>query len=89
MSSHSRLLFSLPPVVAIVEVEDEVPIERTDAEALGDVAVEEVVPLVVVVADEEVAPLVFVVAGRKILHTFGWCSLLVFAIVSEYRKTQF
>ena len=68
-------MFSLPPAVAIVEVEDEVPIERMDAAVLEDVAV------------EEVAPLVFVVAGPKKLIIFGWCILLDFAIVSEYRVT--
>ena len=80
-------MFSLPPAVAIVEVEDEVPIERMDAAVLEDVAVEEVAPLIIVVAVEEVAPLVFVVAGPKKLIIFGWCILLDFAIVSEYRVT--
>ena len=50
---HSRTLFSLPPVT-IIEVEDEVPIERMDAAALEDVSVEEVAPLVVVVVEADV-----------------------------------
>ena len=51
--------------MAIVEVEDEVPTERTNAVALEDVAGEGVAPLVVVVALEEVAALVVVGRRRK------------------------
>ena len=71
--------------MTIIEVEDEVPIERMDAAALEDVSVEEVAPLVVVV-----------VVGRR-WNSSVFCffdesddwSTFFFNMVSEYRATQF
>ena len=54
------MLFSLPPTVKIVEVEeDDVPVERMDVAALEDEALEEVASLVVVSRRRSTKPSVF------------------------------